>query len=263
MKSARPFAGTAEYYLEFRVPYPEALLAELRSRAGVRGGVLLDLGCGPGRLTLPLAPHFDSVIAADVEPEMIAVGANAAAARGVTNIRWIVARAESLDIEPASVDLVTIGEAFHRMDQRVIASRVMRWLKPRACVATLGQTHDIWVGTAEWQRVLAALVAKWSRDVRSISPDVVPSTQHERDEVLRRAGFAIDDFQRAVVLEWTLDSLLGHLYSMSMLSKAALGADVDQFDAEVRHELTAIEPRGRFAHTLAFGCTLARRTEES
>jgi SAM-dependent methyltransferase len=260
MTTARPFAGTARRYLEYRPPYPEALLTDLRNRAGVRGGVLLDLGCGPGRLTFPLAPHFDSVVAVDVEPEMIAVGETAASARGAANIRWIVARAEDLDIEPSSIDLITIGEAFHRMDRQSIARQATRWLKPRACLATLGQMHDVWDGDAEWQRVLAALVATWSREVPTVSPGVAPSTLAERDDVLTSAGFDVERHECAVEHVWTLDSLLGYLFSLSVLSEASLGDDAVRFETETRRALSAAEPRGRFSHALSFGYTLARRT---
>src|SRR6266542_2968487 len=47
------FAGTATYYLRYRVPYPEALLLDLVERTGVTGeGRVLDLACGPGRVAL-------------------------------------------------------------------------------------------------------------------------------------------------------------------------------------------------------------------
>ena len=79
------FAGTAAYYAQYRPPYPDALLAELRSRVKTTGsGALLDLACGPGRVAIPLAQHFNTVLAVDAEAEMIAVGKRQAAARGVT-----------------------------------------------------------------------------------------------------------------------------------------------------------------------------------
>ncbi len=53
---ADAFAGTADFYVRHRVPYPERLLKDLMARACVGGGGrLLDLACGPGRLTLALA----------------------------------------------------------------------------------------------------------------------------------------------------------------------------------------------------------------
>jgi len=49
-------------------------LASLFGRLGAdpRGGVCVEVGCGPGRMTDALAARFDRVVAVDVSPEMIA-----------------------------------------------------------------------------------------------------------------------------------------------------------------------------------------------
>ena len=121
---ADAFAGTADYYVRCRLPYPSGFLADLLRRSGVKGkGRLLDLACGPGRLALALASSFNEAWAIDLEAEMIAAGQREASRRGVGTIRWLVGRAEDLSLSPASIELITIGEAFHRLDQRLVASR--------------------------------------------------------------------------------------------------------------------------------------------
>src|SRR5690349_18761785 len=106
------FAGTAAYYLRYRVPYPNALLHDLVERAGITGqGRLLDLACGPGRVALALAASFREVWAIDLEPEMIAVGQYEAAQRGVSTIAWMVGKAEDVQAPPAWFELITIGDA--------------------------------------------------------------------------------------------------------------------------------------------------------
>lgn len=96
------FAGTAAYYLRYRVPYPQALLRDLIERAGVTGeGRLLDLACGPGRVALALASSFRETWAIDLEPEMIAAGQEEAARRGVTTVTWMLGKAEDLRAPPA------------------------------------------------------------------------------------------------------------------------------------------------------------------
>jgi ubiquinone/menaquinone biosynthesis C-methylase UbiE len=86
---AEAFAGTAEAYARFRVPYPQLLIDHLRTRAGITGeGRLLDLACGTGQVALALAPHFSEVWALDREAEMLEVGRREAAARGFENVVW-------------------------------------------------------------------------------------------------------------------------------------------------------------------------------
>jgi len=88
---AGAFAGAAEAYLRYRPPYPAALLANLVAQAQLpASAVLLDLACGPGRVTLELAGGFEHVNAIDLEAEMIEVGRREAARRGVRNVDWRV-----------------------------------------------------------------------------------------------------------------------------------------------------------------------------
>lgn len=46
----------------------------------------LDFGCGVGRLTLPLAAHFDSVVGLDISPAMLAEAVRNADATGCRNV---------------------------------------------------------------------------------------------------------------------------------------------------------------------------------
>ncbi|MGH6987839.1 MAG: class I SAM-dependent methyltransferase [Caulobacteraceae bacterium] len=107
------YAGTAKAYLRFRPPYPARLLEALLGGVDLpRGAILLDLACGPGRIALALAHRFDRVWAVDLEPEMIAVGRTEGERLGIANVAWSIGAAGQADIPNASVDLITIGEAF-------------------------------------------------------------------------------------------------------------------------------------------------------
>src|SRR5215470_15008283 len=84
------YRGSAPFYARGRVAYPAALTDQLVAHLGLDGrGRLLDLGCGPGSLTLPLAEHFSQVIAVDADAEMLANGTRRALAAGITNIEWV------------------------------------------------------------------------------------------------------------------------------------------------------------------------------
>ena len=158
MDDERLFKGTAGDYTRYRLPYPqalcEALVADARAGVGTRAGAdgdvgavadargtgrLLDLGCGPGRVVLRLAPSFATAMAVDPEPEMIDEGRQIAADLGIVNIDWVVSRAEGLRIPDESIDLVTIGDAFHRLDQRFVAERVRGWLRGNGALALTWQ----------------------------------------------------------------------------------------------------------------------------
>ncbi|MCY3895001.1 MAG: class I SAM-dependent methyltransferase [Chloroflexi bacterium] len=262
--SADSYAGTAEAYARYRVPYPAELLADLRHRASVTGqGRLLDLACGPGRLALPLAPYFSEVWAVDQEPEMVKVGSARAQGQGLSNIRWMVGRAEEVDASPESLELIAIGEAFHRLDQRLIAERAMEWLAPGCGLATLG-CFSLMQGREPWHDVLRAVVRRWRSDGSTVTTSApLPSrprgSDHDR-KVLSMFGFedlGTYDFPHPYV--WTLDSILGNLRSTSRLSRRTLGREAEHFESDLRRELLVHDSSGRYPETLRFGYSLLRK----
>ncbi|KOX52257.1 class I SAM-dependent methyltransferase, partial [Streptomyces sp. NRRL F-6492] len=82
------FAGAAPYYGRGRLPYAPGLVDVLAGVLGLDGrGRLLDVGCGPGTLALPLAHLFEEVVGVDPDGGMLAEarrGAEAAGAGGGT-----------------------------------------------------------------------------------------------------------------------------------------------------------------------------------
>jgi len=79
-----------------------------RFGADPRGGTCVEVGCGPGRMTLPLAERFDRVLALDVSPAMVAQARSAAAAAGATNVEFRVVSGERLDGVAAGIGNVLV-----------------------------------------------------------------------------------------------------------------------------------------------------------
>lgn len=84
----------------------EEELAALFGRLGAdpRGGLCVEVGCGPGRMTGALAARFDRVLALDVSPAMLA---RARAAVEAPNAEFRPVSGERLDgVEDACADVV-------------------------------------------------------------------------------------------------------------------------------------------------------------
>jgi 2-polyprenyl-3-methyl-5-hydroxy-6-metoxy-1,4-benzoquinol methylase len=78
------YAGAAVHYRSGRPPYSPQLEALLAEDLGLDGsGRLLDVGCGPGILTVRLARLFEGVVGLDPDPAMIAEGRQAARERDI------------------------------------------------------------------------------------------------------------------------------------------------------------------------------------
>jgi SAM-dependent methyltransferase len=259
------FRGTAAYYDRFRVPYPQNLIDDLSEQTSLTGsGTLLDLACGTGQLSFRLHERFARTWAIDQEPDMVEFVARKAAATG-GGIRTAVGSAEELSLPAASIDLAVIGNAFHRLPRDVVAGLLYGWLKPGGYLAVVGgggpeenpPSLSASGGPAPWQEALHAVLARWQ------PPDRVPDGyERERAErpdaaVLRDAGFDhLGKREFAVAYEWTEDSLIGHAYSTSVRSRAALGDSATDFEADLRSSLA---PHAPFKQQISFAYELARR----
>lgn len=258
---ADAFAGTAEAYARHRPPYPDALISALTPPAP--GGRLLDLACGPGRVALRLAGVFDTIWAVDLEPQMVTVGRREAKRLGAHNIAWIVGPAERLDAPAGAFDLVTIGEAFHRLDRALIAERAVTWLRPGGRLAIIG-SDGILGGPEPWQQAVTALArrftaaafpAGWAR-----SRGDGPSGPEEDARCLREAGFApVVQLAFAGPHAWTFEAILGYLESTSVCSRRILADSYAEFVLALEATLAPYEEDGAWRETLSFGLTVATK----
>ncbi|MDH3681034.1 MAG: class I SAM-dependent methyltransferase [Acidimicrobiia bacterium] len=259
------FKGTAEYYDRFRPPYPPALLDDLRSRVPLGGTArLLDLACGTGQITFALVADVGEVWAVDQEAESVRFGNAKANRLGVTNIHWLAASAEHVPLDGV-FDLIAIGNAFHRLDRDAVTRRLVPHLARGGAVALLwGGTP--WRGERRWQRALSDCLERWEREVGALDR-VPPGWEQAMDEdpheqVLRRAGLAYEgSFGFSVVERWSIESLIGFVYSTSFLNRAALGDGADAFERDLRGQLLACRPDGIFEQQLTFAYELARRPD--
>lgn len=100
------------------------------------GGPVLDLACGTGRAALRLAARGYPVTGVDLVPEMIALGREKAAARGVS-MEWLVADARAFHVETRYGFAYMVGNAFQmfwtRPDQEALLARVREHLRPGGC----------------------------------------------------------------------------------------------------------------------------------
>ncbi len=258
------YRGSAEFYDRYRLPYPEALLADLARRAGVSGrGCLLDLACGTGQLAFPLRRWFSAVWAVDQEPDMAEMVRGKAAAAGDGNVRPVVSSAEALDAGPGSFELAVIGNAFHRLDRDLVARRVFGWLQPGGCLA-LCWSSSPWAGQQDWQRELAAVMGRWKAALGA--GDRVPAgwdlaRQRRPDaRVLSDAGFeTAGRYEFTAGHRWSLPELAGHIRSTSALPPPVLGDQAGAFDDDLAASLSPHGDDGAFSETVSFAYELARK----
>jgi SAM-dependent methyltransferase len=256
------YRGTAEWYDSYRPPYPQDLIDDLTARIGADGsGRLLDLACGTGQVAFALRGCFAEIWVADQEPGMIAVARRKAAGDRV-RLRFLTGAVEALDMPQGAFDLVTIGNAFHRLRRDIVTANVWRWLRPGGHLALLWGGSP-WHGDAPWQQTLQVVMDRWQH--RNGADERIPAgydaARRARPDldILADAGFDATASLRATVGHaWTLDEIAGYLASTSVLSPAALGDEANDFDADLREALRSCQRDGVFWQDATFSCELAR-----
>ena len=258
------FVGTAQAYARFRPPYPAAFLAELLREAQLGPGArLLDLATGPGRVALDLAGAFEQVMAQDLEPEMIAVARAAAKRRGIHNVVWSVGPAEAFEAPASHFDLITVGEAFHRLDQAAIARKARGWLKPGGCFATMGGGAVLGAGPP-WLAAANEVRLRWTAKAfpdgpaqarAGVEPGLAAAIR-----VMESAGFTrVADRTVAQQHAWSFEALLGFMHSTSVASKRVLGEDADAFADDLKIALARFTDADGLLHEeINWGYTLFR-----
>ena len=108
---------------------------ELLQRAGVQAGDrVLDWGCGAGFFALPaarLVGEAGSIMAVDVQPEMVAATQQAAAKAGLANVRVMAAGEDELPAGLPVFDWVILAYILHEVhDPRRLLELAQGALKP-------------------------------------------------------------------------------------------------------------------------------------
>jgi SAM-dependent methyltransferase len=264
------YRGTASFYDRYRLSYPTELIRDLVSRTSLDGtGRLLDVACGTGQVAFALRRYVADVVAIDQERDMVDYAREKAIRLGLRNMQWVSGRAEDFTgADP--FDLVTIGNAFHRLGRSAVAERARQWLTRGGHLAlvwsdgpsTTAPTAPTYAQSAPWQRVLTDCAQEWSERVGETGR--VPAgweaklADRPHTAVLGAAGFGIvGRYEFADVHDWALDELVGFLYSTSFFPRAALGDGVAEFEADLAQRLLAVEPSGVFRQEISAAYELA------
>jgi SAM-dependent methyltransferase len=251
------YEGSAPYYAVGRFPYPPGLASALRGELGLDGtGRLIDVGCGPGSLSLLLAPLFAEVVGVDADPGMLAAARSRAADQGVANVDWVLLRAEQLPHGLGSFDVATFAQSFHWMDQPTVARTVRGMLRAGGAWVHVHATTHRGVGghTGPFPEPphdrIEALVAEYLGQTRRAGRGTLPhGTATGEEDVMVAAGFAgpsrVDVPGR--MLERTADEVVASVFSRSSSAPHLFGERLAEFERELRRMLHAASPLGRFS----------------
>lgn len=193
----------------------------------------------------------------DVETAMLEEGRKRAKKAGTTNVRWILSRAKDVEIPAASVDLITAGESFHRMDQTVVAEQAMNWLRTGSHLAILWYVN-FYRRAEPWHTIVEDVVSRWKERLPASPVAQLYSRNNQPfEEILEDAGFGgVASFEFSTPHDWALDDIIGLLYSRSNVRRS-LFDHTDAFETDLKKALLSYDPTGTFHEIAQFGYLLA------
>ncbi|MFI6496693.1 class I SAM-dependent methyltransferase [Nonomuraea typhae] len=247
------FGGAAPYYAKHRADHGAAAIDLLASAFGAEATVL-DLGCGPGTLAIPLSARVKRVLAVDPAPDMLAEGERLAAGR--TNIQWL--RGDSGHLRDLPVfGHVVMGRSFHWMDREAVLADLDELLPPGGVVALVGPTRD--KENLAWEEAAAGVRREFGMGGLSAPGSFQVSGRHH-DDVLAGSPFRVlEPVLFTARLERDLDDVVGLQLSYSYSAPAKLGDRRDAFVRAMREALLAANPSGRWVEDIKTQVLLARR----
>ena len=251
------YLGAAAHYLNGRPPYSADLAGTLQRELGLDGhGRLLDVGCGPGVVTVELARLFDEAVGLDPDADMLVEAARCTGERGIANIRWVQARAEDLPgLGFGPCRLVTFGQSFHWTDREVVAEAVYDLLEPggaMVCIASEVEGRPVPPGPDHPpipHDEIGALVARYLGPRRRAGQGFATPQPDRYEHAIARTRFGRPRIVHApgrpdIVRD--VDSVVDGVFSLSWSAPHLYGDRRPAFEAELRTLLGRHSPEGRF-----------------
>jgi len=134
------FDGDALLYDEVRPGYPDALFDAVVSLSGIpEAGRILEIGCGTGQATVPLARRGYSVLCVELGENLAAVARRNLEAYPLAEVQ--VGDFEKWPLEAEAFDLAVSATAFHWLDPSVAYRKVARALTPGGAIALFWNEH--------------------------------------------------------------------------------------------------------------------------
>jgi SAM-dependent methyltransferase len=133
-ESRSVFDAVARDYDEVRPGYPEPLIEDVITISGIpSGGSILEIGCGPGKATLPFARRGYAMLCIELGASLAALAAEHC--RPYPQVEIHNSSFEDWPLQERAFDLVFSAQAFHWIDPQVRYTKTAAALKEGGSLA--------------------------------------------------------------------------------------------------------------------------------
>ena len=152
IRNAAAFNEVAALYDEVRPGYSSETIEAIVARAELTPGArILEIGCGTGQITLPLAARGYAITA--LEPGDALAALAAWKCRPYPRVEIVPTSFEAWPLQAGAFDLVLAAQAFHWIEPAYGCARAAAALRARGGIALVWHL-DVSQSTAFWQATL-------------------------------------------------------------------------------------------------------------
>jgi SAM-dependent methyltransferase len=239
-----------DFYHRYRHGYPEAVLDALTRAYGITGqDTVIDLGCGTGQLSLPLAARARAVVGVDPSPDMLQRARQAAREQNAGNLSWVIGADSDI---PAfrclfgdhTVAAVTIGQALHWMNHEDLFRACVPLVRLGGGVAVVTNGTPLWLQDSGWSRALCDFLEHWLGTKLTFACGTDADSQQRYHRDLNAAGYDVLATSVDYVAELNLDQLVGGICSALPVNRLPAANQREEFADQVR---LAVSPHQQFS----------------
>ena len=184
------FDRAALLYDKVRPGYPEELFEDLVSLSGIpAGGRVIEVGCGTGQATLPLARRGYEVLCIELGENLAALARDNAAE--YPHVEVVTGVFEKIPVPQGVFDLLVSATAFHWLDPTVAYPKAARSLKAGGAIALFWNEHVYSDASGGFFEAAQRIYAREAPEIwdESYAGPPLPEDLPDRTDEIEGSGF--------------------------------------------------------------------------
>jgi SAM-dependent methyltransferase len=254
------FSGeVVAYYHKYRRGYPSAAIDMIAEPFQLtRADLALDLGCGTGQLTVPLAGRVRAALGIDPSPDMLSQARLAYAE--VPNTSWLLGADTDLPrltdlLGAGAVAVLTVGQALHWMNHEDLFRDARRILRPGGGIAIVTNGTPLWQQDTPWSRALRGVMEEWWQTTLTATCVTDEQSQQRYARALAEAGYQVAGNRVEYTATLGIDEVIGGVLSAVQEDRLPSPSRRRILASRIRHALGPHEPcRESVRVTILTGC---------
>jgi SAM-dependent methyltransferase len=251
------FDAVATYYDQYRPGYPPQVIDAVVDVTHIgTGSRVLEIGCGTGQMSVPIAERGARLTAVELGPAQAAIARRHLAPFPAATVE--VGTFEEWPLPEQSFDAVVCANAFHWLDPTIRFAKSAQALRPDG-ILTIVHPRHVRGGTAGFSSEAQPFFVKWGLSddpiVEPPEPADLPPMYPELDQLALFTSVTRHQFE--CLLDYTTESYVGLLHTDSLV----LSLDASALDGFLRDigQLIDTHYAGHLSKKFVYEVIAARR----